>query len=486
MPRPPLHCSVVIPCHGGAALTRACVLSLLGQRGGHELEILLVDNAGDAATRALAQLDPRVLVLPQERNLGFGAGCNAGLRRARHPHLLILNNDTQAAPHLLSRLGAALRSDPRIAMAAPVSNHVKGEAMLPCGDRGRSAEGRLELERELASTAPRGAAGPRVQDVDTLAGLCLLLHRDTLARVGPFDERFGEGNFEDDDLCLRARRLGLRLVIARDAFLHHEGSATFRALGLDLAAELLRRRADFRAKWWHSPVGRAVLCAQEGDLAGAARESLLARRTDPEWPDADWHLGRLHCEAGRHGLAAAHLCAFLRQCPYHTGAVILLGLCWLELGQAQRAVRLWTWARGACHFAPAQAADLLVRLGLHSRGRGELAAALQHFAGAAALQPHDARLGNWHGVALLELGRPREAIAPLSRAARGGFPLAHTNLGICHVRTGAKAAALHHFATAARLLPDDVTAQENWRRARAVLRSGVRGGVPLGGPAGSI
>src|SRR5436190_18086827 len=95
-----MRCSVVIPCHNGADLTRACIASLLHQDGGAPAEILIVDNGSTDATARLASLGLPVRVLEQGRNLGFAGGVNAGIRAASQPLVLVLNNDTQAAPDL--------------------------------------------------------------------------------------------------------------------------------------------------------------------------------------------------------------------------------------------------------------------------------------------------------------------------------------------------------------------------------------------------
>ena len=58
-----------------------------------------------------------------------------------------------------------------------------------------------------------------------------------------------EGIFEDDDLCHRARNAGYRAVIAREAFVHHFGSVTFRASGTDFGALMAENQKKFEAKW---------------------------------------------------------------------------------------------------------------------------------------------------------------------------------------------------------------------------------------------
>ncbi|MBM3961157.1 MAG: glycosyltransferase, partial [Planctomycetes bacterium] len=56
-----MHLSVVIPCFNGAALTRACVTSLLAQDDGDApTEILLVDNGSSDDTATLGDLAPNV------------------------------------------------------------------------------------------------------------------------------------------------------------------------------------------------------------------------------------------------------------------------------------------------------------------------------------------------------------------------------------------------------------------------------------------
>jgi GT2 family glycosyltransferase len=70
-----------------------------------------------------------------------------------------------------------------------------------------------------------------------------------VARIGGLDERFGSGNFEDDDFCIRAFQAGYRARIAVDAFIHHTGSQTFRAAKIDYRGSLMRNWGLFKAKW---------------------------------------------------------------------------------------------------------------------------------------------------------------------------------------------------------------------------------------------
>ncbi len=82
-----------------------------------------------------------------------------------------------------------------------------------------------------------------------MTGFCLLVRRAVLEQIGGFDERYGLGFFDDDDLCVRARAAGFRLLVALDVFVHHFGSRTFAGLGIDCRQQLHDNFQRSREKW---------------------------------------------------------------------------------------------------------------------------------------------------------------------------------------------------------------------------------------------
>ncbi|MHB8830076.1 MAG: tetratricopeptide repeat protein, partial [Syntrophales bacterium] len=82
-----------------------------------------------------------------------------------------------------------------------------------------------------------------------VVGFCLLAKRAVIDRIGGLDEKFGSGNFEDDDFCLRAAAVGYKARIALDAFIHHTGSQTFKGAGINYQQSLLRNWEIFKTKW---------------------------------------------------------------------------------------------------------------------------------------------------------------------------------------------------------------------------------------------
>jgi GT2 family glycosyltransferase len=84
----------------------------------------------------------------------------------------------------------------------------------------------------------------------TLAFFCVMLPRAVFERVGPVDENFGRGFFEDDDYCRRIEQQDLTLACADDALVHHRLSASFAKVKNTERQELFERnKAYYESKW---------------------------------------------------------------------------------------------------------------------------------------------------------------------------------------------------------------------------------------------
>ena len=132
---------------------------------------------------------------------------------------------------------------------------VGGKCLLPLHPpptppppEGRETDGELDGLDAFAARHAQEHAGKALV-VERLTGFCLLARRDVLDHIGGFDERDGVGFFDDDDLSVRALRAGYRLLVAQDVFVHHFGSRTFLASGIDCRQQLHANLALFREKW---------------------------------------------------------------------------------------------------------------------------------------------------------------------------------------------------------------------------------------------
>ncbi len=220
-------------------LLAACLRSLAAWPPAEPHEILVADNdSADGSAEMVAADFPDVTLVRTGANLGFAAGNNVLLRRARGQWLLLLNPDTEIRPELDDRpidtLIDHLRAYPQCAAVSARLVQPDGATQLSC----RGFPTPLALAAEwtgLARLWPRTAGGYRMRwfdheteaSVDQPMASCLLVRRSALRRVGLFDERFPIF-FNDVDLSLRLVADGWTMDYQPAASILHLGGGTTR------------------------------------------------------------------------------------------------------------------------------------------------------------------------------------------------------------------------------------------------------------------
>ncbi len=242
--------SIVVVTKDNRDLNRLCLESLRARTEWPNADVLVVDNGSTDGTvellRELARGWPRLTVIENRENRGFAAAVNQGFAAASpsSAYLVTLNNDTVVTRGWLTALLSHLRADPGLGLVGPVTNAIANEAQVDLGYR-----------RDLADLPEKATQYVKSHDGETfaiplLAFCCAALRRSTWEAVGPLDERFGAGMFEDDDWCRRARAQGWEIRCARDAFVHHWQKATFRKLGEKAYRALYQEnRRKYEQKW---------------------------------------------------------------------------------------------------------------------------------------------------------------------------------------------------------------------------------------------
>jgi GT2 family glycosyltransferase len=225
-----LPVTIIIPIYADFAATKACLDSVLTTAQLPDwMRVVVVDDATPepAIAEMLDALAGRGLIalIRNERNLGFVGSINRALQAIPDGDIVLLNSDTIVPLQFAERLRAAAHSAPDIATVTPLSNN--GEpTSFPVPFRSNPLPDRETIFR-LDGIAAEVNAG-EVVTIPNGVGFCLYIRRDCLAQIGPLSVGVRRGYLEDVELCLRARRYGLRNVCATSVYVGHAGARSFR------------------------------------------------------------------------------------------------------------------------------------------------------------------------------------------------------------------------------------------------------------------
>lgn len=230
--------SIIIPAYNQHDLTRECIAAVRD----HEpsAEIVLIDN-GSTPPYMRADADR---VLRNEQNAGFPVAVNQGIRYASGDYIILLNNDVIVTERFASYLiGHLINHD----IVAPMTNYCAGlqRVQIPLYFDRASLD-----DRARAYTAAHiGAALP----VRWVIGFCMAFRKSLWTVIGRFDEDLWPCSGEEIDFCLRANEADYSVAIAKDVYVHHYGSQTFRAMenaGQTQYHQIIERNNAHLAKKW--------------------------------------------------------------------------------------------------------------------------------------------------------------------------------------------------------------------------------------------
>ncbi|HXF83644.1 MAG TPA: glycosyltransferase [bacterium] len=277
--------SVVVPTFNRAAVLAHALEALARQTlEPGRFEVLVVDDASTDETPALLQrlsegrLALRTIRLPVNR--GRSAARNAGIREARGRYISFVDSDIVVGPEFLrwhlrtmaAHGGAVLSRGPVVLISA--------------------------LEDLPAARGARLAASPAYLDTANA-----MLPKDVLVAAGLFDEGFPGYGWEDFELGVRLRGLGLRRVFCPQAVAFHIQPVADAARLPELLAREEERARSAVYFWRKHPTPQTRWLIQATPLHGTIY--WLAALGGTLDPSRALRLARSLERRGRRGLAHA-------------------------------------------------------------------------------------------------------------------------------------------------------------------------------------
>lgn len=176
--------------------------------------------------RELYGHSPQVILLENEKNLGFVATVNRGMSFDVERDVLLLNSDVEVAGDWLRRMREAAYYHEAVASVTPFSNNA-----TICSFPNICKDNKLMFALPLVEIDAQFAAEFTVADAfqaPTGVGCCMYLRRDCLNQIGYFDlAAYGRGYGEENDWCQRAAQVGRRNFHLANCFVYHKGGVSF-------------------------------------------------------------------------------------------------------------------------------------------------------------------------------------------------------------------------------------------------------------------
>lgn len=193
--------SVIIVAHNSELVIERCLKKIYAP----EINIIIVDNNSLDKTCELAKASfPDINILKQSENIGYGRAANIGLRAASTRFVMLINPDIETSASDIIDLVRAHKNIENLAISSVII-------------KTPTENGELKIDYVTDINLEQ-----QVNMVDRVLGAAMMFDMEILNKIGLFDENIFM-YYEDDEICMRTRRLGYKIAIFTTISMIHLG-----------------------------------------------------------------------------------------------------------------------------------------------------------------------------------------------------------------------------------------------------------------------
>lgn len=231
--------SIIIVNWNTNSLLQKCLESIVKFTHDIHYEIIVIDNgSSDGSVEAIKSMFPSVILIENDKNMGFAKGVNQGLKKTKGKNILLLNSDTYLMENTFTKMVDLMKKQNHIgAMTCRV--------LYPDG-KPQSAYCKFPslsgMIYELISIAKlfnhsklfykydvsqwNYSVSKELTDGLWPGGGCLMIKREVIQKAGMMDENYGYAYLEDADLCYRIKNAGYSFYYLAEATIYHHHAYT--------------------------------------------------------------------------------------------------------------------------------------------------------------------------------------------------------------------------------------------------------------------
>lgn len=252
--------AIIILNYNNVEDTIRCIKSIYATTPIDKIEVVVVDNGskGDIVATLqsfIEQFAPSVKLITLPKNIGYARANNAGYQSVADDNniefLAIMNNDIILTQDIVTPLTAKLSTTADCALISPLIRNNDGAISNYSARRAESLRENfikwMFLHRDclgiLSKIAQRRNMTPaqisqRILEIDIPSGCCFIVRKSLFGDLGGFDPNTFL-YYEEDILCSKIRKLGLKNYLDASISVIHKGGATTSEVSKNFIARTL-------------------------------------------------------------------------------------------------------------------------------------------------------------------------------------------------------------------------------------------------------
>jgi O-antigen biosynthesis protein len=229
--------SIVIANWNTKKLIRECIESIFSSiQPGLSYELIIIDNAStDGSIDYLRSLGNRIVLIANNKNVGYAKACNQGMKIAQGKFILLLGSDTVMLKNTVEECTRFMESHPEAGAVGCKLLNPDGSPQNSCKKFPRLANAfytYLSLDKLNRDYDMTSFDYNHTREVEQVATTFLMTRKDLMEKIGYFDEAY-RILYNDVDLCRRVWDTGCKIYFLHACSVIHYGShstkqATFR------------------------------------------------------------------------------------------------------------------------------------------------------------------------------------------------------------------------------------------------------------------
>lgn len=241
--------SVIIVSWNTSALLSQCLSSLYETGSRFTFEVIVVDNNSRDDTVALVEKQfPEVILIKNDRNVGFACANNQAMMIGKGRYFLLLNSDTIVLPGAIDALMELAEQNPRVGVLGPKLLNMDGSLQASWASFPTFFS---ELIGRNFRTRQPVSGLTNVFNVDWIMGACMLVKTQVVQDVGGMDEDYFFYS-EETDWCYRIKKKDWLVWYNTGAQIYHLGGGSANRSSLLQLARLYQAKILYFKKHYGS------------------------------------------------------------------------------------------------------------------------------------------------------------------------------------------------------------------------------------------